>query len=74
MESAVEAMVREARRHRAQRILRAVLDVGVASGADPDAMRFAFPIVARGTLAEGAELALRPISGRELLLVHLEMS
>jgi hydrogenase nickel incorporation protein HypA/HybF len=64
MSSAMTAVLAEARRRGAQRVHRIVLRVGTLSGAEPDALRFAFEIVAQGTLAAGAELEIDPVPAR----------
>ena len=40
----------------AARATKVMIAVGALSGADPEALRSAFPLVAEGTTAEGAEL------------------
>ena len=42
----------------ARRIEAITLRVGALAGVDPDALRFAFPVVMEGSIAEGAELRL----------------
>jgi hydrogenase nickel incorporation protein HypA/HybF len=42
-----------------QRIHRLTMRVGPLSGAVPDAMEFAFELVAKGTMAEGATLEIQ---------------
>jgi len=56
MESAIEAVLAQAREHGAQRVHRIVLRIGALSGVEPDALRFAFDIVAKDTPADGATL------------------
>ena len=58
MQQAVEIALDHGRAEAAQRITRVGLKVGTLSGAEPDALRFAFDIVTRGTIAEGAELQI----------------
>ncbi len=57
-EALVEEIERIAARENALRALRVTLRVGALSGADPEALRFAFPVAAEGTVAAGAELAI----------------
>jgi hydrogenase nickel incorporation protein HypA/HybF len=58
MESAMAAVLEQARAHGARKVHRVVLRVGALSGVEPEALRFAFEIVARDTAAEGAELVI----------------
>jgi hydrogenase nickel incorporation protein HypA/HybF len=64
------ASLREAR---GERILALRVRVGELSGVVPGALSAAFPLCARGTPAEGAELALEPAPGRELVLREMEV-
>jgi hydrogenase nickel incorporation protein HypA/HybF len=43
-------------------VTRVVVEVGMAAGVEPDALRFCFDIVAADTLAQGAELAIETIT------------
>ncbi|MBA7558900.1 Hydrogenase maturation factor HybF [subsurface metagenome] len=43
------------------RVTSITLSVGVYSGVDPDALRFAFPVVAESTLLENAELIINSL-------------
>ncbi|MBL9208200.1 MAG: hydrogenase maturation nickel metallochaperone HypA [Opitutaceae bacterium] len=58
MESALALVQRHADERGASCVHRVVLRVGALSGVDPDSLRFAFEVVARGTRAEGATLVL----------------
>jgi hydrogenase nickel incorporation protein HypA/HybF len=51
----------EAGRQGFTRVKRVRLEIGALSGAEPEAMRFGFDAVTRGTLAEGAELEIIPL-------------
>jgi hydrogenase nickel incorporation protein HypA/HybF len=53
----------EAKRQGFTRVKRVRLEIGALSGAEPEAMRFGFDAVTRGTLAEGAELEILPLPG-----------
>jgi hydrogenase nickel incorporation protein HypA/HybF len=55
-ESVVEIACEEARKAGAERVTRIALDIGRLSAVVPDAMRFCFEAVAKGTAAEGAAL------------------
>ena len=61
MESAMAAVLEQARAHGARKFHRVVLRVGALSGVEPEALRFAFEIVARDTAAEGAELVINTV-------------
>ena len=64
MEAAIEAVLVQARTHGARRIHRIVLRIGALSGVDPEALRFAFDVVTRDTLAAEAELEIRDVPAR----------
>ncbi len=49
---------RLADREGARRVTRVVLRIGALSGVEPEALRFAFPVAAEGSCAEGADLIL----------------
>jgi hydrogenase nickel incorporation protein HypA/HybF len=55
MESTLAAVRREALARNAAHVDRIVLRIGVLSGVEPEALRFAFEACSPGTLAEGAE-------------------
>ena len=55
--------VESARAAGARRITRLRLRVGTLSGAVPDAMRFAWDVVSRDTLAAGARLEIECVPG-----------
>jgi hydrogenase nickel incorporation protein HypA/HybF len=48
----------------ASRVVRIVVVMGVLSGADPEAVRGAFSLVAEGTVAAGAELIIEQVAAR----------
>lgn len=54
MESALRAVLTQARAHRAQRVHRIVLRVGALAGVDVESLRFAFEALAEGTPAVSA--------------------
>jgi len=45
----------------AARVASLTVTLGVYSGVDPEALRFAFPVAAEGTLLEGAELVIETL-------------
>jgi hydrogenase nickel incorporation protein HypA/HybF len=60
----VDLVVERARKEGMHSVTRVVVEVGVAAGVEPDALRFCFDTVATGTLAQGAELAIETIELR----------
>lgn len=66
--SVAEAMLEQAlaalRAAGGGRVVRLRVSVGELSGVDPDALAFAFPVAARGTEAEGAQLEVVRCSAR----------
>lgn len=62
----VETAVRHARSNGASGVARVDLLLGSLAGVEPDALSFCFPIAARRTLCEGAELHITivPATGR----------
>jgi hydrogenase nickel incorporation protein HypA/HybF len=64
--SLVRAAVEQAGVHGADRVLGLDLVLGALSGVEPDALAFCFPIAARETPCEGAELRMTvvPAMGR----------
>jgi hydrogenase nickel incorporation protein HypA/HybF len=64
IESTLEVIRREAQAHAASHVARVVLRVGAISGAEPDALRFAFEAVTAGSIADGAELTIEIVPAR----------
>ena len=64
IESTLEVIRREAQRHGAAHVHRVVMRVGAISGAEPDALRFAFHAVTPGSIADGAELEIQVVPAR----------
>jgi len=64
MESTLAVVLRSAGEHHASRVHRIVLRIGALSGVEPEALRFAFDVVTRGTVAEGAELAIEAVPAK----------
>lgn len=62
MEEAVRLAVDAANTSGAGRVTCLRLRVGSLSGVVPEALRFAFDVVCRGTLAEGANLEIEPVT------------
>jgi hydrogenase nickel incorporation protein HypA/HybF len=61
MTEAVRMAVETAQARKAARVHRLRLRVGTMSGAVPDALTFAFDVVCRGTMAEGATLEIETV-------------
>ena len=61
MESALAMVARHAAGHECRRVSRVVLRIGVLSGVEMEALRFAFDVVSRGTVAEGAEFEIEEV-------------
>jgi hydrogenase nickel incorporation protein HypA/HybF len=61
MASAVQMAVDAAKSAGASRVLALRLRVGTLSGAVPEALRFAFDVVCRDTIAEGANLDMESV-------------
>ncbi len=59
----IEKVVADERARRATRVL---IRVGALSGAEPEALRTAFPLAAEGTVAAGAELVIERVEARVL--------
>lgn len=65
-QNVLEIIEESARVQDFRRVRTVVLEIGQLSAVEPDAMRFCFDSVTRGTLAEGAELQIiaTPGAGR----------
>ena len=61
MQDTVIIATKQAREAGAQRIHRIMMKVGALSGAVPETLEFAFEIVAKGTIAEGARLDIERV-------------
>jgi hydrogenase nickel incorporation protein HypA/HybF len=61
MQQTLEIAFEHAAQHRAQGICRLALRVGNLSGVVPDALSFAFDVLSRGTIAEGAKLEMESV-------------
>ncbi len=58
MENALAIALDYAHRDRASRIHKICLRVGTLSGVEPDALRFAFDVVTKNTIADSAQLEI----------------
>jgi hydrogenase nickel incorporation protein HypA/HybF len=72
MASMLERIEEQARVDGYVRVARVILEIGLASGVEPEAMRFAFQVNTRGSVAEGAELVIEETPGRELHLLAMD--
>jgi hydrogenase nickel incorporation protein HypA/HybF len=61
MQRTLEIALEHAARHGAQRISHMTVRVGALSGVAPEALSFAFDVLTRGTIAEGAGLDLEAV-------------
>jgi hydrogenase nickel incorporation protein HypA/HybF len=73
MQQAVEIALDHGRAGGAERITKVLLKVGSLSGVEPDALRFAFDVVVRGTIAEGADLQIEHQAGFDLQVASIEV-
>jgi hydrogenase nickel incorporation protein HypA/HybF len=64
MQNALNVALEQAAAARASQVCGIHLRIGALSGVVPDALQFAFEALRRGTLAEGAELAIEPVPAR----------
>jgi hydrogenase nickel incorporation protein HypA/HybF len=69
-EAVVETIVE---RLGAARVVRVRIDVGALAAVVPEAMRFAFEVVARGTTLEGAVLEIEESEGAEMRIREVEV-
>ncbi|MDP1658852.1 MAG: hydrogenase maturation nickel metallochaperone HypA [Methylotenera sp.] len=68
-ENVLQIIEESARTQHFQQVYIVVLEVGKLSAVEPDAMRFCFDAVMRGTLAEGAQLQIIETPGLGICLV-----
>ncbi len=61
MQRTLEIALEHASQHRARSICRVTLRVGALSGVVPEALSFAFDVLTRGTIAEGAKLEMESV-------------
>jgi hydrogenase nickel incorporation protein HypA/HybF len=67
-EGVLQIVDRTALREGFRRVALVVLEVGRLSAVEPEAMRFCFESVIRGSVAEGATLEILEVPGRALCL------
>lgn len=65
MESALASVRRHAAGNGARRVSRIVLRIGALAGVEIESLRFAFDVISRGTVAEGADFEIEevPVAG-----------
>jgi hydrogenase nickel incorporation protein HypA/HybF len=63
-ESIVQSIAENAAVHGYSVVTMVRVEIGVLSGVEPDALRFCFDAVARGTIAEGARFEIIAEAGR----------
>ncbi len=63
MTQIVDAIMDEAKKRSATKIEGVTLEIGEFTMLGEEQMRFAFEVLARGTMMEGAELAVREVEG-----------
>jgi hydrogenase nickel incorporation protein HypA/HybF len=61
MQDTIILATQQARQAGAQRIHRIMMRVGALSGAVPETLEFAFDVIAKGTMAEGASLEIERV-------------
>lgn len=62
-QSILDIVLRHARAQGAHRVARVQLELGALSCAEPEALRFCFDAVTRGSLADGAALDIAVVPG-----------
>ena len=72
-ESIIKIIEKQAEKEDFQHVQTVTLAVGRQSGASLESLSFAFPLVAKNTRAEGAELVIEETDGRELRVKALEV-
>ncbi|MDD2864874.1 MAG: hydrogenase maturation nickel metallochaperone HypA [Methylococcales bacterium] len=63
-EGMLEILQEQAKTQNYSTVKTVFLEIGKLSNVEPDAMRFAFPVVAKGSLAENATLEIIEVSGQ----------
>ncbi|HBM91393.1 MAG TPA: hypothetical protein DD400_05940 [Rhodospirillaceae bacterium] len=72
-ESILKILEKKAQEDGFSQVVKVQLTVGEYSGACQESMAFCFPMVAKGTLAEGAELEFQSVEGTDLRVSKLEV-
>ncbi len=72
-ESIIRIIERQSQKDKFERVVAVTLTIGDMSGASTEALKFCFPMVAKGTCAEGATLTFVETSGSDLRVSALEV-
>ncbi|MFA6279906.1 MAG: hydrogenase maturation nickel metallochaperone HypA [Bdellovibrionales bacterium] len=72
-ESIVKIVQKQAEKDGFSRVVSVTLSIGERSGASIEALDFCFPMVAKGTIAEGATLAFTRSEDDSLRVASLEV-
>jgi hydrogenase nickel incorporation protein HypA/HybF len=72
-ENIVKIIERQAARDGFTRVVTVTLALGDLSGTSEESLAFCFPMVAKGTVADGATLAFVHTSGRDLKVKEVEV-
>jgi len=80
-QSLLDTVLDHARQAEALRVERVILRIGARAGLDPDAIRFAFHVLAQGTIAADAQVAVEaddssaedPDSAHAIAVVAIEV-
>ncbi|MCL2469499.1 MAG: hydrogenase maturation nickel metallochaperone HypA [Alphaproteobacteria bacterium] len=72
-ESILRIIEKQAEKENFEKVLSLTLSVGHQSGASAESLLFAFPLVAKNTLAENAKLIIKETPGRDLKVSSMEV-
>jgi len=72
-ESIIKIIERQAQRDHFTRVVEVTLTIGTLFGASTEALAFCFPMVAKGTVADGATLTFTTTEGSDLRVSSLEV-
>ena len=72
-ESILEIIVQQSQQEAFTKVTRVCLDIGPLSCVEPEALRFGFDVVMRGSVAEGAVLEIATAKAAALCLTCLSM-
>ena len=68
VQSIIDILEQQAKLHNAKKIVRVSLEFGALTGVMPAAITFGFEVLAKGGIAEGAEIDINYCSHKSLLL------
>lgn len=72
-ESMIRIIEKQAERDKFDNVRKVRVELGSVSGASEESLRFCFPIAAKGTIAQGAELEFTYSEGTALKIVELDV-